>query len=403
MNVGDIKTFTISGGDAIGKRFVWKWWDGTTDTIKDVNFIHKKINKGGDILDGNLLRYSVTVVDDFGNSSIHHGSITVNNPPYVEFSPRLSNPYGIFPYSTTFSLVACDFEGSPVEVKITDRYSGGVVATSAGVATSSIVGTYDGSPIGSFAAKEFSISLDVVEDKDYVALVCDNAGGTLSIPFFVRGDPPNSPKVAVAVSPLLVINDASNVPIQRNGDGQLLEVNLTTNKLNLPPTLSYHYYGTNGWDFTQIVSGTFYDEGNGYYSSKDLKDVSTETAGDKSVLVSVVFGGSNSDVLIPVEIVQNLPPGNISIKTSSQNLEVKSGDNVEYSADSVSDDGDMSVFRWEFSNPSKILHGRTVVLSTDGLSPLPYIIQGYLFATDPLGGFTRVPIPAIQVNSPEIN
>jgi len=167
--------------------------------------------------------------------------------------------------------------------------------------------------------------------------------------------------------------------------------------------MSYHFYGTHGWDSTSIVAGTVLDEGNGFFSSSYTKDVSTETEGDKVVLVSVVLGDDFKEILVPVEIVDNLPPSNVRITVSAENFELTVGGKIEYGASSDAVDGDMTVYRWEFSNPVKILHGRTVFLDTNDLSPLPYSVQGYLFATDPLGGVTRVAIPAVQVNSPEVS
>src|SRR6516162_8171626 len=106
-NVGDTKTFTISGGASDGSiTYVWKFWDNSVQVTTEPT-VEKVLNEGG-----TGLGYSCTYCDALGQSATLTGSLDVNAPPVIVGTPTISVNDALFPFNTILTSICYDPENS---------------------------------------------------------------------------------------------------------------------------------------------------------------------------------------------------------------------------------------------------------------------------------------------------
>lgn len=398
-NVGDIETFEVFGDLPAGQdfTFVWKWWDGEV-TATTTQSTTKRINMGGNPADNNLLRYTVTMVDQHGASETYEGFVEVNNPPSIVPPPTVTPNDSTFPFSTVLRLQTFDFE-TPTQTYQWfqgSTFLGNGTITSAG----SVAGYYAGTLVNNFASSANELTYIANSNEDVRAYAFDGAGGTTTFDFQVRGKNPPNPFSSFTIATPGAIFEVIAQPT-RVGPGQLADFYLYTPILDNEPTFLWEYETTAGWIVNSSSAGATTAQPNGSFVNKDSKALDTETEGIRQVRVTITDppSGNVTVVTLTLELFPNSAPTGVTVTTSSDDndMNVAVDDVIQYTASASDPDDDLLRYKWNFSVPATgVLWGRTVMVSTAGLSA-GQILAGTLTVIDRLNAETTVTLPAVFV------
>jgi hypothetical protein len=402
QNVGDTKIFLQSGTTS---RYVWRWlWDDTVDATTE-GTISRKLNLGGNPLDGFLVRHETVVVDDLGLSTVYPGSFVVNNPPQIIPAPSISANDGVFPYATKLSLTAFDFEGHPFTATLLD--AGTFVSSSAGVSAGNVAGTYAGAVYtGDYAALRFDFDLTVQENKDLTVVVVDSQSGTSMVDFVLRGRPAQAPSASSGQAVDNALGELSGSLRQRIGPSEYAQFVAYSQADGHAHNFLWEYAGTNGWAVPGASYGTSTPQADGSTKNVDLHSIASETPGQKTVLMTLTDLATGLFVQseFGIELVANAGPIGVTTAVSATQEDsswvASSGDTIVWTAQASDPDGDLLIFRWDFTNPVLgPFYGAKAILDTTGLSPLPFTVQGILTVTDRLGATASVAITPVSVEA----
>lgn len=398
-NVGDTQRFELYGSHRDGLRYVWQWWDRSV-TVVGTNVVDHVLNQGGDPNDGLVVRFTATVVDEIGQNATYGSSLAVNNPPGVVPAPSISRNDEVFPFDTNIAVTAYDFESDAITASLYDNgtfVAGPTSETGVGL----VNGTYNGTYAGMYSGTLFEFVYTVEEDKNLEVVLVDSAEGTTVLPFVLRGRAPTDPYVAAGAVNPGVSGDASGVASQRIGTAEHVEFSVIT-MTDSAPTVVWSYAGTDGWTTSPAVSsGTLSQLPSGSWKNRDVRSIASETAGVKKAVAVVTDNDQNVQVVVevPVTLVSNTAPTTPTVATSADGtFQVNSSDSIRYVATASDPEGDILVYRWDFTNPVlPSIYGRTAYVDTDDLSPTPFVVQGNLVVTDRFGASRTVALPDITV------
>ena len=396
-NVGDTATFTVYGDLPPGEdyAFVWKWWDGTV-SVTATQSTTKVINMGGNPDDGNLLRYTVTMVDADGNSQDFNGQTEVNNPPTLVPPPTVTPNGQTYPFSTVLAVDAYDLDDDSISPH---WYQGG---TYLGVGTQVYVGSVSGTYNGTFAGLQngtgYSYAHSATQNTDIRLLLIDAGTGTTSFDFNVRGRQPVSPFSSYTVTTPGVIYEV-NATEARVGPAQTIEVSVYTPVLSSEPTFEWSYEEADGWVVASTSSGTTVLQDNGTYLNTDSKALDTETAGSRLIRVTITDTASSEsvEVIVSVDLASNSDPEDIAVTTSAVGGVANVGDLILFEVSASDPENDLVFYKWTFTTPSLTLWGSRVLINTSDLSA-GQTLAGTVRAIDRLNADVSAAIPTVTLS-----
>ena len=382
-NVLDVKTFILNGNEPTQPiRYVWKWWDGSTD-VTSTGTVAKQLNVGGNPADDYQVRYSCEAVNENGQSSVYAGAVVVNNPPgLVLGSTSLSNNGGDFSFRTKASLIAYDFENGTLGF---EWFSGG---QSLGEGNPSVYGLVNGTYAGTIAAACVGvvnfIDYDVVENGSLTCNIWDESGGITSIQFYLFGQSPVKSYSAPQVVAYQATIDSASEPVVRIGEASYAEFTVYTQANANPTSFTWTFHGSNGWAATTHSAGTTTPLENGAYQNSVLKTTRQETEGQKYAVCNIVdiSTGLSAETVIPVYLESNNTPVFVSATVLPASPAL--GDILSFEVTATDSDLDIVSYKWYFPDYSKTLYGRKVFVSSEGLSP-GNTLSGHVTITDSMG------------------
>lgn len=382
-NTGTNRTFILNGNNpAQPMRYVWSWWDGTTD-VTTSGTVSKNLNVGGDPNDAFLVRYTCEAVNEVGSSTVYHGALSVNNPPSIVVgSPTLETNGKDFMFRTKASLIAYDLEkeacsfswfagGTPVGAGVTSIYG-------------YVNGTYAGDRIGLYTGTNNYLNYDVTENGSLTCFVYDTSGGTTAVKFYLFGQAPTKQYNAPQALAYQASVDSVSEPKARIGLDEHVDLAVYTPASSNPTSFTWEFQGSNGWAATSYEPGTTTHLSDGAYRNTYLKSTYGETAGQKyaECRISDLYTGLSAVVNIPVYLTANNAPTITS--TSTLPLIPASGDIIAFEAIGADADNDLLTYKWTFADFGLTLYGRKVYVSSSTISP-GNTITGVVTVTDRMG------------------
>lgn len=380
-NVGDVKSFTLTGTKTDGFRYVWRWWDNSVDCTQ-VNTIEKTLNIGGNPSDGLQVRYTVEVVDDHGHSAQYGGALVVNNPPSIVLgSARVSDNGKLVAYTTRASVQVYDLENQALTFSWT---AGAATHLGSGNTTplGPIAGTYAGTYVGLYAGTEASIDFSVTQNTTLTLTVTDSADGVTEVDFPLYGYTRTDPYASAAVSPSSQSSDASAQPVVTGGEDATFALYTSA---GAPRTVFvWGFWGTNGWTIPSSSNGSTTVLPDGSLRNVVLKATVNEAPGDKLAEVTAIDLDHNTVTVItvPVQVISNDPP--IISQVIATPSSPVAGQTVRLSVDATDPNADLLEFQWILNSPAVTLWGRTVYVDTTGLIT-GEVVAGNVTAFDRLG------------------
>jgi len=380
-NVGDVKSFTLSGTKTDGFRYVWKWWDGSVDCTQ-VNTIDKTLNLGGNPSDGYQVRYTVEVVDDHGHSAQYAGALPVNNPPSIVLgSARVSDNGKLVAYTTKASVQVYDLENQ--DLAFSWRVGQAVhLGSGDTVNLGMIPGTYAGTYVGLFAGTEASINYSVTQNAVLTLTVTDSEDGSTDINFPLYGYTRTDPYVSSAVTPSSQSSDASAQPVVTDGENATFALYTAA---GAPRTVFvWGFWGTNGWTIPSSSNGSTQVLPDGSIRNVVIKATTGEAPGEKLAEVTAIDLDHNTVTVltVPVQVISNDPPSVLQV-TNIPSSPIAS-ETIRLSVDATDPNNDLLEIQWTFSSPASTLWGRTVYVDTTGMLT-GQVVAGFVTATDRLG------------------
>jgi len=406
-NVGETPRFEIPSGPGT-LAYVWKWWDDTVDVVTGTNRVYKTLNIGGNPADSFLVRFACEVVDDVGQSSEALGSLVVNNPPYIPGTnpPSIAVNDEVFPFATQFNIITCDFEENGIDFvrwfDNTAHLGTGVVATPV---MHPVAGTYAGNLVGYFTPYRLSLDYTVRQDGTVSAFIIDGDAGTTKVDFLVRGYTPDDPFVSTVVQPTSLIVDASNLPRQVISPTAVVELGAYSNISAVQPVFTWSFQAADGWAVPEQVSYIQpVQQANGAWAGTYSKSVSSETAGDKTVELTISIDGATSTARIPVTLVDNEIPDNLDVRISIGNTEigtdytVADGDKLNFFVSATDPNNEITYAVWTLTlgATTEYLVGNKVYVDTTGLTGES--ITGIVTVYDIHDSPATLAIPTVFVN-----
>lgn len=410
--VGQTKTFTLSvvpPAESGVYAYIWKFWDGTVAATTTPT-VTKKLNVGGNPANSRLLYYTCEPVMEDGRSIMITGQIEVNNPPDVVPSPTVSNNDQFFPYATDIALTAYDPDNDPLTFKY---YSDGTLLGQGATSVVGVVnGTWNGTQ-GSFNGTHNVFTHTVQSEQTVQLLIYDNQGGTRSIDFPFYGENPPAPTIGVTADPDSITADASSVPDQRIGPGQVVTFNVyAADPVSNDFEFLWSFFGSYGWATNSFSTGTSAVQPDGSVRNTYDKDIASESGGDKRVVIRVTntTSGQSTEFPINVTLVANevATSGTISVADENGNAvaagaTVASGTKLEITAVVVDPNNDIINYKWSITQPSGIqpttlrVWGPKVVIDTTDWPAASQII-GTVTAYDRMQGAVSLTLPVINIS-----
>lgn len=387
-NVGDIKTFTLSGApaDGGGLAYLFKWWDGTV-TASRLPSVQKKLNVGGTLL------FNTTESDQFGQSRVYNGTIVVNFPPRIIGSPTISNNDAGFPYTTLLRSVAYDPE-HPGGTELTFSWYNGPSLLGNGTTTVLSTGTYQ---------NQFQ-AVGVNVDETLTQVIRDTQNGTTKVDYFLRGFTPSGLQGSSSSISNSIVSSANNLSQIIIGPGQNALFTSYAKDTSSGQLQFLWTAGTlNGWSSDLNFTDTPAQLPNGLFKSQITVAIENETPGLKQVIcaVSNLSTGQTISFDTSVTLVAARTPTITSISADAPLINggyaVSQSGFVHFSAQASDPNHALLSYQWTFSQPSVVLFGRTVMLrpadysvfdeatlvgdsTNPGTGPLPII--GQVMVTD---------------------
>ena len=416
QQVGDnLELQVTSPPGSVIYSYVWNFWDGSS-TATVAPFVTKVVNIGGNPSSGEL-HYTCQPVAPDGQTTTLNGTLLANNPPVILPGASVSPNDAVYPYSGSLSLSALDLEGDVVSFAWYEQaaFLGAGVTINAGIAS----GTWAGNGVtvitsGTAYRNTFVAGVNSDATRDLTCYARDASGGTTTLDFILRGEPPTtlSATLSAGVSGLLV--DASTLPTTVIGPGQTVSFTVFVNPLpGNQLTFAWSFAGSNGWSSLPVASaGTTTILENGGYRNSVVRDISAETVtagtskvvtADVRVLALNLSTGFSSyiDLQFDVVLVVNAPPTAVTINRQYANGTVISGHAtpgalIEFSAVAADPNNECVDCFWQFYPPvgpsTLFLTGPKVVVDTTGYAG-SNTLQGALTVTDRLGATLTTAVP----------
>lgn len=400
MNVGDIETFTLTGapGNGGGFTYCWFWWDGTI-TVTAVPSATKQLNLGGNL--------TITLIqcDAYGHNQTYTISVSVNNPPTLINSPTISANDGVFPFNTVLSSVAYDPD-HPGGVELNFAWLNGSVPLGSGVTSVPSTGTYQNS---------LTVS-GVSQNTTYTQVIYDNAAGTTKVNYSVRGTSPTGLQGSGASANNSILSNTSSLGEVIIGPNQAVTFSAFAQdthagQLRFDWTLKQF----DGWSSDFAVTHAPAPLTTGAFQDQITRSVAAESPGLKiaNCLVTNLSTGQSINIRETVQLLSASPPSITSITTDaptiSAGLAVSQAGWVHFFATATDPNNAIVSYRWDFTQPSITIYGKTVLLTPAQYSVFaesglesggPRAILGSLTVTDRFGQSTTVQLSdflAIQV------
>lgn len=358
-NVGDIKTFTVSGAPPGGNNltYVWKWWDNTVD-VTVVPTIQKKLNVGGV-----NLPVTCEYCDAFGAYSTLTTSITVNSPPVIVGAPTISSNDQRFPFNTTMTSVSYDPEAAGALVY---AWFEGATPLGAGVTTLISPGTWQNS---------YSL-VGVSANRTLTQRITDAGLGITTLDYSIRGYTATGLTGGGSSISNSIISSVNNLPEVTIGPGQQVIFTVYAIDLN-PGQLSFYWelLTSDGWVSTYTTTETPAQLANGSYKSQITRSVSGETPGLKIAYCTVtnLVTGQTVRIRNTVQLNASLTPVINAITTDAAFIsgayKITRDSYVHFTGTATDRNNLLLNYRWDFSQPNGVtLWGRTVLLRPDQYS-----------------------------------
>lgn len=383
-NVGDIKTFTVSGGASDGSiTYVWTWWDSTVTTTT-LNSVQKLLNIGG---------VNLPVVceycDQFGNHSTLTTSVTVNSPPVLTGAPVISVNDALFPFTTTLSSTAYDPEAAGL---LSFLWYNGNVQAGAGSTSVVTAGTWRN-----------SYTAVATAGTTLTQLIIDVGDGTTRIDYSLRGYAASGLTGGGSSSNNSIIPSTNNLPEVIIGPGQT--VTFTTYAYDPSAgqlQFAWSLLAAEGWASNYSVTHTPAQLTNGSYRDQITVSVAPpQQPGFLTAHCTVTNLTTGQSVLInnTVQLNAQQPPAILSISTDALSARgfylVKQNSFFHLTGTATDPNNLLLSYRWDFTTPNGVtLWGRQVMMRPDQFTDFnestlqangPQPVQGQLTVTDHLG------------------
>ena len=356
-NVGDKITFTLQGAPpgGGGYTYVFKWWDGTSDTTQ-VPSVQKVLNKGG------LLAFSVIQCDAFGRSQTYNSTIAVNFPPVVIGSPSISNNDATFPFSSILSSVSYDPDhpgGTNYPNELSFAWYNGPLLISTGTTTITSQGTF----------QNHLALTSIGTNQTLTQVITDTGTGITRLNYSIRGTSAAGLQGSGATISNSIVNSANNLSEIIIGPGQ--EATFTAYAQDTSPGQLRFLWsaGTlNGWSSGTQITQSPTQLANGLSKSQITLPVSAESPGVKTVNCTVTNLSTLQSITFnnAVNLVAALAPTITSISTDAPLINggyaVSQAGFVHFSATAADPNNALLTYQWVFSQPSVAFYGRTVML-----------------------------------------
>jgi hypothetical protein len=360
FQVGQILTLNGTLVAGVDMRYVWKFWDGTSQTTRDP-YTAKVLNKGGTQV------YEMWAVDAEANTFRSAGTIFVNSPPVIT-SLSLTDNDSPSPFETTLTSAWLDPEGNGRPI-VVQAESLGTTIVSPGQAT---------------------FGFTVNQTKTIILSGTDVDGGITRFPIELR----------VAPVPLINAVGTTDPPVARIGPVETIRLTAFAEDQNGAEIQEFRWQllTTNGWasnrTFNAPGNATVFDQGGGSFSSFLDISIAGETAGDKTIILRAATTQSSVEVNIPVTLLANANP---IIEAFAVSGTVGYGATSSVSTTAIDPDGDLMSFSWSFHRPLNTIRvGNPVsVALTEGS-----VIEGTVTVSDVYGGLSQRQIPRILIISP---
>lgn len=410
--IGDTAQFTVASVIDPGSlvySYVWRWWDqaiqvGTNGTA------YKRINMGGDPINGNRLIYSCTPVSIDGSSVDLYGTITANNSPFIAASPSASKNDDYYGYSTTLYLTAYSIDRHLLSF---EWYDG---STYLGTGTLGLMTTVDHTWRGNdtqvtrtYTGRSNYITLSVYADKIITCRVTDIVNSAVTVvEFNLRG------KLATPLDGVLVVDsnalttDATSQSVSRIGPGNTMKfVAYVTDIDGLMPTFAWEFSNARNWTVQYIGAGVNATLPDGSFSSTVDKAVGAEivVSGEAKACTALCritgnalsrSAGQFAELQFSVLLLKNNEPTGTTVTCAKMDGTpvnmvtelVDVGEFLVYSAVTTDPDLDVIDETWSISNypyPTPfIMYGPKIIVSTAGFSPGDRV-TGSVQAVDRMG------------------
>jgi hypothetical protein len=352
-NVGDILTFTLAGApaDGGGYTYLFKWWDGTVNTTK-VPTVQKQLNMGG------TLALSLIQCDQFGQSQTYPATVIVNFQPVIIGAPTVSQNDTFFPFNSVLTSISYDPE-HPGGTELSFTWYNGPTFISSGTTAVLSAGTYQN-----------QLEVDaIVANQTITQIITDTQNGVTQLNFYLRGTPPSGLQGSSSSINNSLINSTNN--LSEIIIGPNAEVTFTAyandqsgGQLQFDWSLST----VDGWasDFTFTETPTPLPSG--LYKSQITRPVSAESAGTKIAFCTVtnLLTGQTIIFNTTVQLINPDAPTVTSISTDAPIINggyaVAQAGFVHFTAQAADPNNALLAYRWDFSQPSLTLYGKTVMI-----------------------------------------
>lgn len=409
--VGDIKTFTLSVVPPASSgvySYVWKFWDGTVAaTVKPT--VTKQMNIGGAPNNSRKLLFTCTAVMEDGQSKTIPGEVIVNNPPQVVPSPEISQNDFFFPYPTQIKVRAFDFENDALSFTYYDS-GGAVIGNGSTSAIGLVNGTWNGT-VGTFNGFQNIFNTTIQSETSIRLKIRDAQAGTTALDFSFFGHDAAPPVVGVTANQDTITADASSVPDQRIGVGQVVSFSVyADDPVSANFSFLWSFWGSNGWAANSFSTGTTVAQPDGSVRNTVDKDIAGESGGLHTVMIRVVNNTSGESVEMPIDVnlIANTVATSGTISVLNQlgqvilpDSEVAVGTVLIYTAQVDDPENDIVDYKWTFSQGTVVpntlrLWGSRVILDTAEYAS-GYEIIPTLVTYDRMKASFTVPCPAITV------
>jgi hypothetical protein len=407
--VGETKTFSLSvtpPSTAGIYAYIWKFWDNTVAVTK-VPTVDKVLNIGGDPGNSRKLFFTCQPVKEDGQSVLITGEVVVNNPPSVIPSPEITNNDDFFPYPTQIRISAYDVENDGLSFLYYNSL-GTPLGGGSTVSIGTITGTWNGTA-GLYQGYQNTFTGTITDETTITLKIVDSSLGTRVVDFDFFGDTPPPPTIGVTADAEALTTDATSIPDQRIGPGQIVNFTVYASDPVSPNfRFVWSFWGSNGWNGNTFSNGTSAPTADGSVRNTLSKDIASESGGSKTVLVSVtnLNSGLSTEIPVYVNLIANSTGTTCTFTVTNENGiaqsgAVPAGTKLFYTATVVDPQNDVVTYKWTIAQPVSPnplrLWGREIMLDTTGFASLSEILVT-LLSVDRMDGQATFTAPTITIS-----